>query len=76
MLDGSSFTEIEFKKFMKAGFGDVSRLHPMQVKEMRRAFYGGLSVACFNQGERDNILSECAWFFQNEVGEYLKDIKE
>lgn len=74
MLDGSSFTEIEFKNFIQAGYGD-QKLHPIQMTELRRAFYGGLSTACFNQSERELILSECKHFFESEVQEHLDKIK-
>lgn len=74
MLDGSNFTEIEFKKFIQAGFGN-KELHPTQMTELRRAFYGGLSTACFNEGERDLILSECKHFFESEVKEHIENIR-
>lgn len=74
MLTKSDFTEKEFQDFMKAGFGDVGRLHPQQVKEMRRAFYGGLATALFNPEKLKEINQECKHFFENEVKEYKKDL--
>lgn len=70
MLDGSHFTEIEFKKFIQAGFGNA-KLHPIQLQELRRAFYGGLSTAAFNVDKKDMIISESKHFFENEARDFM-----
>lgn len=75
MLTKSHFTEQQFQEFMKAGFGDVHKLHPQQLTEMRRAFYGGLATASFNPEKLKEINQECKHFFEEEVNQYKKGIK-
>ena len=70
MLDGSSFTERNFKEFIKAGYED-KHLHPIQMQELRRAFYGGLASASFNVTERERIIDDLQRFFENEVKEHM-----
>lgn len=70
MLNKSHITEQEFQEFMKAGFGDIGRLDPRQVTEMRRAFYGGLAFSAFNPEKLKEILGECRDFFNSEIEQY------
>lgn len=62
--------EEEFNAFIKAGFKD-KELHPIQLQELKRSFYGGLSVAAFNSNDSFKIIQKCKNFFLTEVAEYL-----
>lgn len=75
MLTKKDLTEQMFQDFLKAGFGNrIHTIHPIQMQEMRRAFYAGLSSACFEMEKRELIISECRHFFETEVKEHIASI--
>jgi hypothetical protein len=69
-----NFTEAEFIKFIDAGYAG-KELHPLQLQELKRAFYGGLTVAAFAKSEKDTIVKECKAFFEGEVKNHVGDKK-
>lgn len=60
--------EQAFQGMLAASFDDTSGLAEVQVKEMRRAFFGGVKVAIDileeTQMDMDDIRDECRIFVQ------------